>query len=116
MIKAIVTVADLGPTMGKFYARSLDMGRKPDGGAMPLNDKGEPLGRGSGTIARNWTTSSPVGDKTSASISTAPYQEGGHFYAVRSMVERGASPVGSEGKAGALIDAIVSEHADRAVR
>jgi hypothetical protein len=114
-VNALGLAQALASAMPGFYARQMLRGRKPDGGAMPTNKRGEPLGLGNGTIATNWWASAPSGSASSAEFSTGPYQEGGYFYPVRALVERGSSPVGAEGQAGALIDQIVAEAADRAI-
>jgi hypothetical protein len=82
---------------------------------MPTNKKGQPLGLGDGTIPNNWWATAPSGSAQLAGFSTGPYQEGGYFYPVRALVERGASPVSAEGRAGDLIDAVISDAADKAV-
>jgi hypothetical protein len=114
-VDALALVEALAASMPQYYAAAMLRGRTPDGGAMPTNKAGKPLGLGDGTIPNNWWTTSPGGSPQLAGFSTGPYQEGGYFYPVRSLVERGASPVGAEGKAGDLIDAIVSKAADKAV-
>ena len=114
-VNALELAADLAEVMPGYYARQLLRGQRPEGGALPANKSGQPIGVGSGTLATQWWTSTPTGTPTLASFSTGPFQEGGYFYAVRSMVEKGASPVSAEGKAGALIDEVVARAADRAV-
>jgi hypothetical protein len=108
-------VTELADVMPSYFARQLLAGNRPEGGALPANKSGKPLGLGNGTIATQWWTTQASGNEQMAGFSTGPYQEGGHFYAVRAMVEAGASPVSSEGNAGALIDKIVGRAADRAV-
>ena len=108
-------IQDLAEVMPEHYAAQLLRGQRPEGGAMPVNKKGQPLGLGSGTIATQWWTTAAAGTPKLASFSTGPFQEGGYHYAVRALVERGASPVSAEGKAGALIDEALERAADRAV-
>lgn len=115
-VDALALTEDLARTLGSYYAKQLEQGRRPEGGALPLNKKGQPIGRGSGTISDNWVTGTAHGSKSSASSSTSPWQEGGYFYAVRSMTEKGASPVSVEGRAGELISAVIARHADRMVK
>jgi hypothetical protein len=114
-VDAFALVEALAVNLGEHYARQLLRGQRPEGGALPPNSKGEPLGRGDGTIATNWVVEPASGSKARAKSATGPYQEGGYHYAVRAMVDRGASPVSSDGKAGDIIIRIVDEAADRAV-
>lgn len=114
-VNSLALIEALADTMPDYYAGQLLRGQRPEGGAMPTNKKGQPLGLGSGTVATSWWATTPSGTPELATFSTGPYQEGGHFYAVRALVERGSSPVSSEGKAGALIDQLVQAAADRAV-
>ena len=114
-VDAFALAEELAVTLGEHYASQLLRGDRPEGGALPANAKGEPLGRGDGTIAENWWVEHAKGTDRLASSSTGPHQEGGYFYAVRAMVKRGASPVSDEGLAGAKIEAVIERHADETV-
>ena len=109
-------VDDLATELSEHFAKSMLAGRLPDGSSTPTNKKGQPYGRGDGTIARNWEVGRATGTKARASSTSAPYQEGGYFYVVRSLEAKGASPAATDGKAGQLIDRIVAREADRAVK
>jgi hypothetical protein len=114
-VDALALVDALAVELAEFYAAQMLRGRTPDGGAMPTNKRGQPLGLGDGTIPRNWEIERGAGDERAASSSTGPYQEGGYYYPVRRLVELGASPVGYDGKAGDLIEGIIDQAADRAI-
>jgi hypothetical protein len=114
-VDAIGLIVELARVMPEHYAGSFLRGQRPEGGAMPLNKKGQPMAVGDGTIATNWVTTSPSGNAELAEFETGPYMEGGYFYAVRRLEELGSSPVSSEGKSAALIDEVVAAAADAAV-
>ena len=114
-VDALQLIAELAEQLPQHYIDSFRRGQRPEGGAMPLNKRGKPIGVGSGTIANNWVTTPPSGGKLLASFETGPYTDGGYFYPIRRLVELGSNPVSAEGLAGALINAAVSRAADRAV-
>ena len=114
-VDALALIVQLERVMPTYYAQAFLRGRRPEGGALPLNKKGQPMAVGDGTIATNWVTTTPQGNAELAGFSTGPFTEGGYWYAVRRLLELDASPVSAEGKAGALIDRVVSAAADAAV-
>jgi hypothetical protein len=87
--------------------RALLAGRRAEGGALPRNDQGKPRGRGDGTIAHRW-----VINKTSH----APYQEGGYYYAVRSLGRHDIDLVSTAGEAGKVIDQVLEQLATEAIK
>ncbi len=105
------TIADaLAEGMTDYWANQLRRGQRAEGGPMPLNSKGSPLGQGSGGIADGWTTERAQGGKDRATASSRPGQEGGYFWAVRSIQRRpGADIVSTDGQAARELDRIIEE-------
>jgi hypothetical protein len=114
-IDAAAIVEELNRSTAEHFARSFLAGRTPDGGALPRNKKGRPMGVGSGTIATRWERSATSGDASQAIADNGPYMEGGYYYAVQRLLDAGADIVSTEGQTDALISRIVSLAADRAV-
>lgn len=108
-------VAKLNLATAEHFRRSNLAGRTPDGRALPTNSKGQPLGRGSGTIANYWEIGGVEGDKLAATAANGPYMEGGYRFVVLRLEDEGASMVSMGGQTDALIDGIVSAEADRMV-
>jgi hypothetical protein len=115
-IDARATTADLQGAHVMHAKRSLLGGRKASGGALPPNKAGKPLGQGDGSIATLWEVSQVSGDRVRAEATSAPGQQGGLYYAVQTMLEADANPASIEGEAAVVIDRVVNEHADRAIR
>jgi hypothetical protein len=115
-VDALSLAGDLSEALTQHYVSSLLSGMRPDRGPLPLNAQGKPYGLGSGTIAKQWGRSPAQGTKTLAQASSWPFQEGGYIDAVIYLEGQGSSLVSTEGKAGELIDMVVSAHADRMVK
>lgn len=96
----------------KHCARALLAGQRADGrGPLPRNKKGLPLGRGSGTIAHQWSVERGQG----GAASSVPFQEGGYRYAVRRIEREGADIASVDGAAERAIKSAVVGYLDEAL-
>ena len=113
---------ELATRMAKAHADhcadALLSGQRADGrGSLPTNSKGQPKGRGKGTIANNWQVTEASGSAHQASATSSPYQEGGHFYAVRSLREKdGVDLATIEGAAGDAVDRAIQDYLGGVIR
>jgi hypothetical protein len=104
-------------TMGDYWAGQLEAGQRADGGGgLPRNRQGQPFGRGKGTIAKRWETTSARGGTQRAAGSTAPFQDGGYRFAVQAGRKKGIDLVDLGGRAGQVLEEAIDEAIGEAFR
>lgn len=76
-------------SMRDFWADQLDAGKQPDGSPLPLNKEGKPLGRGEGTLIRNWQVRTLARQRLVGRAYVQPFQRGRYKVAVFKLAKRG---------------------------
>jgi hypothetical protein len=99
--------------MRDFYAGQLDAGRQPDGSPLPLNEEGQPLGKGGGSIVRGWKANREPSNRRLGRVSTEPGQSGKLAIAVARLRRRGVKFQGVTGAAAIELARMISDEVTR---
>lgn len=101
--------------MRDHWADQLDQGRQPTGEPLPDNKKGEPLGRGRGTLIRGWVVRSLGRRRGIGRAYVEPYKRGRYKPAVYVLAARGLLFQSFDGASRRAFDRIALEVAGDAL-
>ena len=105
-----VVTASVATAMRDHWRAGMFAGANADGSPLPVNERGEPLGVGSGTILDGWEVSQ---EGTTAVV--APYQGGKYAKAVEALHKRGVIYHSLAGESANVFDAALASAVDQAL-
>lgn len=101
--------------MRDHWADMLDQGRQPSGAPLPDNAEGKPLGRGRGTLIKNWRVRSLAQRRGVGRAYVEPYKKGRYKPAVYVLAARGLEFQSFDGASRQAFDRIALEVAGDAL-
>lgn len=97
--------------MRDFWAAQMDAGKQPDGEPLPLNKQRRPLGRGRGTLIRNWQVRRIGRARGIARAQVQPFKRGRYAHAVWQLAKRGLRFQSFEGESAGAWRRVATEAA-----